>query len=321
LPERDASLEKYQVVIGQNSPQNIKLDNSKHSSINQAELNAQIVRSCELEQTQGLNQSIQQAQKFEPVQRATYEEYNAMTQHAEEERGEQSDMGAVHDPLATDANKRTSDLNQDSAQVDNQITHMQAFDLADDVEYIYSRTANQMKWPISKTAAAGFSRNNFTQEQAMSPTQIDRMQTMETPFKMKDAIKNEKFVRISSLKLKDKSNFSENPKGCRKLLYNNKIIGNSFLGSSNMNDRESRKPNNQIGPKDFIAHQLLGSGSFGEVFLVEEIATKELYAMKVLSKEKIQEQQLLKYAFAEKDIMAEMTKIEQPYIVKIKYTF
>lgn len=44
----------------------------------------------------------------------------------------------------------------------------------------------------------------------------------------------------------------------------------------------------------------MGTGSFGEVFLVEEIATKELYAMKVLSKEKINEQFLLKYAFAEK---------------------
>jgi serine/threonine protein kinase len=58
-------------------------------------------------------------------------------------------------------------------------------------------------------------------------------------------------------------------------------IGNSFLGSTT---------EEQIGPKSFKAHQLLGTGSFGEVFLVEEIATKELYAMKVLSKEKINEQ-------------------------------
>lgn len=43
--------------------------------------------------------------------------------------------------------------------------------------------------------------------------------------------------------------------------------------------------------------------------------------MKVLSKEKINEQFLLKYAFAEKQIMAEMTLINHPYIVKIKYTF
>jgi len=43
--------------------------------------------------------------------------------------------------------------------------------------------------------------------------------------------------------------------------------------------------------------------------------------MKVLSKDKIYEQNLLKYAFAEKDIMAEMTKIDHPFVVKIKYTF
>lgn len=55
--------------------------------------------------------------------------------------------------------------------------------------------------------------------------------------------------------------------------------------------------------------------------MVEEKATNELYAMKVLSKEKINEQNLLKYAFAEKDIMAEMTKIDHPFVVKIKYTF
>jgi serine/threonine protein kinase len=33
--------------------------------------------------------------------------------------------------------------------------------------------------------------------------------------------------------------------------------------------------------------KLLGSGSFGEVYLVREIGTGELFAMKVLSKQKI----------------------------------
>jgi serine/threonine protein kinase len=33
--------------------------------------------------------------------------------------------------------------------------------------------------------------------------------------------------------------------------------------------------------------KLLGSGSFGEVYLVRHIQTTELYAMKVLSKSKI----------------------------------
>jgi len=37
-----------------------------------------------------------------------------------------------------------------------------------------------------------------------------------------------------------------------------------------------------IGPEDFVAHQLLGTGSFGEVFLVERKTDKQLFAMKVL---------------------------------------
>lgn len=55
--------------------------------------------------------------------------------------------------------------------------------------------------------------------------------------------------------------------------------------------------------------------------MVEEKKTKQLFAMKVLSKRKIREQNLLKYAFAERAIMKEMTEIDHPFIVKIKYAF
>jgi protein-serine/threonine kinase len=90
------------------------------------------------------------------------------------------------------------------------------------------------------------------------------------------------------------------------------VVGESFVDQS---------ASESVSPDDFVAHQLLGTGSFGEVFLVEEIKTKELYAMKILSKQKIREQNLLKYAFAEKNIMAELTYLNQPYVVKVKYAF
>lgn len=42
-----------------------------------------------------------------------------------------------------------------------------------------------------------------------------------------------------------------------------------------------------IGPKDFKVHAILGKGSFGEVYLVEKIDDKKIYAMKVLYKNNI----------------------------------
>lgn len=77
----------------------------------------------------------------------------------------------------------------------------------------------------------------------------------------------------------------------------------------------------EIGPDCFLTHQLLGTGSFGEVFLVEEKSTGKLMALKVLSKKKAKEQKLLKYNFAEKEIMARMTIANHPFIVKLYYTF
>ena len=84
---------------------------------------------------------------------------------------------------------------------------------------------------------------------------------------------------------------------------------------------QSKVAKEEIGPDCFLTHQLLGTGSFGEVFLVEEKSSGKLMAMKVLSKKKAREQRLLKYNFAEKEIMARMTVANHPFVVKLYYTF
>ena len=60
----------------------------------------------------------------------------------------------------------------------------------------------------------------------------------------------------------------------------------------------------RITPTSFICLALLGRGSFGEVYLVQKINTGSLYAMKVLSKDRIMGQNLLKYAMAERNVLS-----------------
>ena len=85
-----------------------------------------------------------------------------------------------------------------------------------------------------------------------------------------------------------------------------------ILTTAGGGDRSSQQQL-RIGPDQFVAHQLLGTGSFGEVFLVERKQDKKLLAMKVLSKKKIKRDNLKKYAITERNVMCSMG--EHPFIV------
>ena len=85
-----------------------------------------------------------------------------------------------------------------------------------------------------------------------------------------------------------------------------------ILATAGGGDRSSQQQL-RIGPDQFVAHQLLGTGSFGEVFLVERKQDKKLLAMKVLSKKKIKRDNLKKYAITERNVMCSMG--EHPFIV------
>jgi len=77
-------------------------------------------------------------------------------------------------------------------------------------------------------------------------------------------------------------------------------------------------PKRKFNPDRFRIINLIGRGSFGEVYLVEEKETKRKYAMKVLHKSKIIGQNLVKYALTERNVLSISS---HPFIVKLKYAF
>ncbi|CAE7311961.1 pkgB [Symbiodinium sp. CCMP2456] len=74
----------------------------------------------------------------------------------------------------------------------------------------------------------------------------------------------------------------------------------------------------KVGPNSFELVNLLGRGSFGEVFQVKHKRTGKAYAMKVLQKSRIMSSNLLRYAVTERNILA---YIHHPYIVSLHYAF
>ena len=70
--------------------------------------------------------------------------------------------------------------------------------------------------------------------------------------------------------------------------------------------------------KDFVPLRLLGRGSFGEVYLARMRGTMEYYAMKVLRKDQICEQNLKRYVMTERNILS---YIKHPFIVSSRYAF
>jgi len=66
---------------------------------------------------------------------------------------------------------------------------------------------------------------------------------------------------------------------------------------------KSFEPGYKIQYQDFKAVGFLGSGAFGKVFVIQLNNTEKYYALKVLKKKKVFENNMVSYAFTERNIM------------------
>uniref|UniRef100_A0A804RA99 non-specific serine/threonine protein kinase n=1 Tax=Zea mays TaxID=4577 RepID=A0A804RA99_MAIZE len=79
-----------------------------------------------------------------------------------------------------------------------------------------------------------------------------------------------------------------------------------------------KKENEGVGLDDFEVLKLVGRGAFGKVYQVRKKGTSEIYAMKVMRKDKVVEKNHTEYMKAERDIL---TKVDHPFVVQLRYSF
>jgi p70 ribosomal S6 kinase len=92
-----------------------------------------------------------------------------------------------------------------------------------------------------------------------------------------------------------------------------------FSGNDDTDSEKSpEEVSGVVGIEDFEVLKVVGQGAFGKVYQVRKKDTSEIYAMKVMRKDKIVEKNHAEYMKAERDIL---TKIDHPFIVQLKYSF
>ena len=74
----------------------------------------------------------------------------------------------------------------------------------------------------------------------------------------------------------------------------------------------------KLGPEDFELLRVVGQGAFGKVFQVRKRDTGEIFAMKVMKKDRILEKSHGEYVRAERNAL---TAVVHPYIVTLRYSF
>lgn len=91
-------------------------------------------------------------------------------------------------------------------------------------------------------------------------------------------------------------------------------IGEEFLDG----DSKHHMQTESVSIEDFEILKFVGQGAFAKVYQVRKKGTSDIYAMKVMRKDKIMEKNHAEYMKAERDIL---TQIEHPFVVQLRYSF
>ncbi|OMO89961.1 hypothetical protein COLO4_19480 [Corchorus olitorius] len=105
----------------------------------------------------------------------------------------------------------------------------------------------------------------------------------------------------------------ESQKEVRKPTIDDVILENPVVTVENHHSEHR-----SVGLEDFEVLKVVGQGAFGKVYQVMRSDTSEIYAMKVMRKDKIVEKNHAEYMKSERDIL---TKVDHPFIVQLRYSF
>ena len=104
------------------------------------------------------------------------------------------------------------------------------------------------------------------------------------------------------------------------ILYNDKLIPDLSQSEppSNRASARSSLESSNTSLEDFKILKILGKGSFGKVYLVKNINTDKIYAMKVLDKQFVIKKNQINHTKTER---IALEKLKHPFIVRLSYAF
>jgi len=100
-------------------------------------------------------------------------------------------------------------------------------------------------------------------------------------------------------------------KSCYDFLKRCKFIADPHVSKASFQD-------SKIGLENFDLLTIVGTGKYGKVVKVKEKSTGKMYAMKVLNKKSILDEQQVQHTIAERNILM---KIKHPFLMKLHYAF